>query len=214
MSCSTSRRCRSVRPGHAAEFSAARPIWLPAAAFLAWRVWRGGRLSRVLLILGTGLRYLRAALVLARVWDVPILILLLIYAAQLLLLVSAAVYRRTRRDLAGLPDSPLGWPVPRAWVLLGGLVGGFIVTLLYLGSMNFQPVPGCGPRGATMQQLPERCITLAEGYPLRFLSAYQNTPEINKAAMARDWGQWSLVSSSALYLVCWSDVDRWRRVPR
>jgi hypothetical protein len=61
--------------------------------------------------------------------------------------------------------------------------------------MNFQLVPGCGPGGATMQQLPERCIALAKGYPLRFLSTHQNTPEINTAAMARNWVQWSLVGA-------------------
>jgi hypothetical protein len=83
---------------------------------------------------------------------------------------------------------------------LGGAVGGFIVTLCYLGSMDFQPVPGCGPQGATVAQLPDRCFALAEGYPLRFLSADQNIPVINKSAMARDWVQWTLVSWSVLYL--------------
>jgi hypothetical protein len=90
--------------------------------------------------------------------------------------------------------------VPPAWLLLGGAVGGFIVTLCYLGSMDFQPVPGCGPQGATVAQLPDRCFALAEGYPLRFLSADQNIPVINKSAMARDWVQWTLVSWSVLYL--------------
>ena len=199
-------------PGHVAGVSNARPVWLPAAVYLAWRVSRGGHISRGLLLLGTGASYLVAALGLARAWDVPIVILLLIYAAQLLLLVSTPVYRRTRQDRAAEPPgSHFRWPVPPAWVVLGGMAGGAVVTLLYLGSMNWQPMPGCEPPGVSMRQLPGQCIELAEGYPLRFLSADQNVPEINKAAMARDWVQWALVSSSVLYLVCWTDPGRRRR---
>jgi hypothetical protein len=180
---------------------AARAAWLPVVVFLAWRVSRGGRLSRGLLILATGVTYLAAILHVARAWDAPLLILLLAYAVLLVLVLGPPVYRRTHRDRAGRPGGPLAWPVPRAWLLLGGAVGGFIITLCCLGSMDFQPVPGCGPQGATMAQLPDRCFTLARGYPLRFLSADQNIPEINKSAMARDWVQWSLASWSALYLV-------------
>ena len=87
------------------------------------------------------------------------------------------------------------------------------MTVLCLGSMNWQAMPGCGPPGVSMRQLPGRCIELAEGYPLRFLSADQNIPEINKTAMARDLVQWALVSSSVLYLVCWTDPGGWRRLP-
>jgi hypothetical protein len=49
--------------------------------------------------------------------------------------------------------------------------------------------------------LPARCIGLAQGYPLRFLTADQSTPLISKAALIKDWAQWSLVSFSAFYLL-------------
>jgi hypothetical protein len=42
---------------------------------------------------------------------------------------------------------------------------------------------------------------LAQGYPLRFLTADQSIPVINKAALIRDWAQWSLVSFAAFYLL-------------
>jgi hypothetical protein len=60
---------------------------------------------------------------------------------------------------------------------------------------------GCGPAGAALAQLPDRCIVLQEGLPLRFLSAYQGAPEISKRALVEDWAQWSLVSFSVLYLL-------------
>jgi hypothetical protein len=63
------------------------------------------------------------------------------------LLVSAPVYWRTQQDRAAAPPgSHFRWPVPPAWVVLGGLAGGAVVTVLYLGSMNWQPMPGCGRR--------------------------------------------------------------------
>lgn len=90
---------------------------------------------------------------------------------------------------------------PPLWMLLTALLASLIVTMLYLGNMDFVAIPGCGPAAATIAQLPNRCFGLAQGYPLRFLTAYQGTPEINKAALAQDWAQWSLVSFSALYLL-------------
>ena len=75
------------------------------------------------------------------------------------------------------------------------------MTLLYLGSMSFAAIPGCGPAGVTLAELPSRCIGLAQGYPVRFLTAYQGTPQIDKAALIEDWAQWSLVSFSAFYVL-------------
>jgi amino acid transporter len=187
---------------------------VPLVLFLAWRVSRGGWFSRGLLILATGLAYLAALLDLARAWDVPAFIVLVTDAVLLALVLSPPVYRRTHRDREERSGTPLAWPVPPAWLVLGAVIGGVIFTLCYLSSMDFQPVPGCGPQGATTAQLPDRCFTLARGYPLRFLSADQGIPQIDNPAMARDWTQWTVVSFSALYLMYGSYVSaRTLRVP-
>jgi hypothetical protein len=174
--------------------------------FLAWRVSRGGRYSRGLLILATGLTYIAALLDVARAWDAPVFVLVIVYAVLMALVLSPVVYRRCHRDQPGRTGG-LAWPVPPAWLLLGGIAAGIIVTLCYLSSMDWQAVPGCGPAGATIAQLPGHCFTLARGFPLRFLSAGQNVPEISYPAMVRDWVQWSLVSCSALYFVIGCNVS-------
>lgn len=92
------------------------------------------------------------------------------------------------------------------------LLDGLVITLLYLGSMDVATIPGCGPAGATAAQLPDNCFGLAEGYPLRFLTAYQGIPEISQSALILDWAQWSLVSFSTLYLL-WLPGRRSRQVP-
>jgi hypothetical protein len=91
---------------------------------------------------------------------------------------------------------------PPLWLISTGLLAGLVVTLLYLANMNWTAIPGCGGPGASPDQLPARCIGLAQGYPLRFLTADQNIPVINKEALVKDWAQWSLVSFSACYLLC------------
>lgn len=45
----------------------------------------------------------------------------------------------------------------------------------------------------------DACSALAEGYPLRWLTADQNMPLIFKGALLRDWAQWVLISTSVLY---------------
>ena len=42
---------------------------------------------------------------------------------------------------------------------------------------------------------------MAEGYPLRWLTAVQGIPEIAKGALLRDSVQWALGCTSLLYLV-------------
>lgn len=56
-------------------------------AFLAWRVSRGGRISRMLLILGSGASYAAAVLDVARLWNAGVAALLVVGAAQVALLV-------------------------------------------------------------------------------------------------------------------------------
>jgi hypothetical protein len=179
-----------------------QPFWLPVIAFLAWRVSRGGRVSRIGLIGWSALGYTAVATTIARGWSLPALSLLAIHAVQIALLTSPAVYQRTRGD----DHADRAGPAPQSarpplWLILTGLLAGLVVTLLYLGSMSWTPIPGCGAAGASLQELPARCIGLARGYPLRFLTADQGMPVINKAALIKDWAQWSLVSSSAFYLL-------------
>jgi hypothetical protein len=178
-----------------------QPIWLPVLAILAWRVSRGGRVARIGLIAWSAFGYTAVAITIARVWSLPALSLLAIYAIQTALLASPAVYQRTRRDDAELPSpaAPRVWPP--LWLVTTGLLTGLVVTLLYLSNMDWAPIPGCGAPGASFQQLPARCIGLAQGYPLRFLTAYQSTPVIDKVALVKDWAQWSLISFSAFYLL-------------
>ena len=71
--------------------------------------------------------------------------------------------------------------------------------MLFLAQMRWTQLPGCGPAGAPRAHLPARCIRLAEGYPLQFLYGYQGVPKIDKLALMKDWAQWSLISTSALY---------------
>lgn len=174
--------------------------WLILVPLLTWRVWRGGRISRVLLILNGVLGYAGTTLHLARMWRPLDLWLLADLAAQVALLVSPAVYQRTRPGthvragrVAPLAGKPRGWML--AWSLLAGLV----ITLLLLSHMDWAAIPGCGPASASLAHLPGRCIGLAQGYPLRFLFGYQGVPEIDKLALIKDWAQWSLVSGSVLY---------------
>lgn len=134
--------------------------WLLLTAFLTWRVWRRGRISRAFLILAAIGEFVKFAHLGPAGWNPSVLGLLAIYAAQLALLLS-----------------------------------------LFLASMDWGALPGCGLAGAALAQLPGRCFGLQEGLPLRFLSAYQGVPEIGKRALVEDWALWSLVSFSVLYLL-------------
>jgi len=100
------------------------------------------------LIAASGWCYVSAVLAVARTWDLLIVALAIICAAQIALLVSPAVYGRTRR--APIQVRAGGWAElvrrPPSWLLPCGLVLGVVVTLAYLGSMGMVAVPGC--RGA------------------------------------------------------------------
>jgi hypothetical protein len=165
-------------------------------AFLAWRVSRGGRISRVLLILGSELSYAKAALSIAAAWDVTVAVQLTLYAAQIALLISLPVYGRTRP--APVLVRARGWarllPRPPAWLLACGLAAGLLVTLACLGNMDFIPLAGCRPAGSSA------CVAVGEGYPLRWLTAHDNVPLILKRPLLKDFAQWVLVSTSVLYL--------------
>jgi hypothetical protein len=191
-----------VAVAHPALPERAQPISLPLAVFLTWRVWRGGRLSRVILITLSMLSFAGVAFTSASSWNLSVPGLLAIYATQIALLVSPAVYQHTRPNTPPAPaaTASMHWRPP-LWMFLSALLVGLVLTLAYLGSMDSAAIQGCGPAGAPIAQLPARCIGLAQGYPLHFLTAYQGTPEINKTALIEDWAQWSLVSFSVLYLL-------------
>lgn len=170
--------------------------WWLITAFWTWRVSRGGRISRVLLIIGSVVSCAAAVLAVARSWDLSILALVIIYAVEVELLLSPPVYGRTRPApiLARARNWPQLFGRPAWWLLPWGLFAGVMVTLACLGNMHWVAIPGCRPSAS------DTCTALAEGYPLRWLTAVQNTPEISKGALFRDCTQWALASAMVLYL--------------
>jgi hypothetical protein len=180
----------------------AQPFWFPLLVFLAWRVSRGGRTSRLILILMSVYSFAGAAFIGTLQWSPRILALLAIYATQVALLVSPAIYQRTRRYAAPdrLPTASMRW-APPLWLPPSALLTGLIGTLASLGNEGWAPIPGCGPAGATIAQLPSRCIGLAQGYPVRFLTGDQGTPLIDKVGLAEDWAHWAIVSFAVFYVL-------------
>jgi hypothetical protein len=166
------------------------------SAFLTWRVSRGGRISRMLLILGSGASYTAAALDVARLWNASVVALLIVGVAQVALLVSEPVYWHTRATPVTVRVE--GWAPfagrPPTWLLPWGLLAGVLVTLACLGDMNYSPIPGCQATAS------DTCSALARGYPLHWLIADQNYPLIFSGALLKDCVQWALVSMSVLYL--------------
>jgi hypothetical protein len=81
------------------------------------------------------------------------------------------------------------------------LAAGVIITLLFLGSMDWQSVACAAPRSAPRTH----CVTLAEGYPVHFLRAIPSAnsayPVINKSAAAEDVMVWIVLSFAACYLI-------------
>jgi hypothetical protein len=110
---------------------------------------------------------------------------------------------------------PLPW-----WVIPWSLLAGIILTLLCLGVMTWKPLTDCGQRTSppySPYSPPGGCVTIEEGYPVRFLSSeplleqnpgtssrvaeVSGVPVINKGGLAEDWLLWSIVSGLALYIV-------------
>jgi hypothetical protein len=107
----------------------------------------------------------------------------------------------------------------RSWVVPWGLLAGLLLTLAFLGNMNFIALQGCRQTvfGPLLSHSLAGCFTLEEGYPVRFLSTYPSVeqdsgrssdiasvsivgvPVINTGALFEDWLIWSAVSCSVLY---------------
>jgi hypothetical protein len=81
----------------------------------------------MILILVSGASYAVAAFAVARLWDLTIMALIIICAAQVALLVSPPVYGRTRRP-GPIPVRMPGWArlirLPPMWLLPWGLLAG------------------------------------------------------------------------------------------
>lgn len=191
-----------VADSHPSPPEKAQPFGFLLLVFLAWRVSRGGWISRLILIVLSMYSFAGAAFIATPHWSPGVLALLAIYATQVALLVSPAIYQRTRRYPA--PDQvkalSMRW-TPPFWLPLAALLAGLAATLLSLSHEGWAAIPGCGPAGATIAQLPSRCFGLAQGYPVRFLTAWQSTPLIDKTAFAEDWAHWAIVSFAVFYIL-------------
>jgi hypothetical protein len=166
-----------------------------AAALFAWRVTRGGRASRIVLIVSTALAFLATAFEIAPRFGLAVFAVLAACAMQLALLLSPAVYERTRpRDGAGRA----GWArvrPPLALVLLG-LLAGLAVTLVGLSHLG--PPPGCED-GAAGRAPTILCPTIADGFPLRWLAADHRALVVTWSAMLKDLVEYTVISAAALY---------------
>lgn len=119
------------------------------------------------------------------------------------------------------PTAAQLWPSPPKWMPAAAAAAGLIISLLLLGNMSFQPLSGCGGRGYLAPHSPPlaRCGTLAEGYPVHWLSAIPSLnlssgdkvtasnlaisadPAINKSAIAEDVAVWTLLTFATCYLL-------------
>jgi hypothetical protein len=164
------------------------------SAFFAWRVTRGGRISRMLLIIATGGAYLGTASMIAHHFTPATFGKLLAFAAQIALLVSPAVYLRTRPAGQFEPAARTRVRPPLALLLLGVLAG-LCVTVLGLTRMSQPIVPGCDTGAASAIA----CDTIGEGAPLPWLTVYHGALTVHWTTMARDWTEFALISVSVLY---------------
>ena len=161
------------------------------SAFFAWRVTRGGRISRMLLVMSAGIGFLTAAFEIALIGP-GVFGVLIAFAAQLALLLSPAVYQRTRPpDWAGR----VSWAQvrPPLALLLLGILAGLVVTLLGLAHVDF-PASGCDAGRVSMT-----CLTVVDGWPLRWLGGYRSALVVGWAAMAKDLVQYAVIGTSVFY---------------
>jgi hypothetical protein len=201
-------------------------VSLPAiaiAAFLAWRVTRGSSLARGLIVVWTVVGFAATfASPVMRSGNLVPFWLLVAYAGQIGLLLSAPVYERTRKDAAREPVRETAlWPAPPRWMLPTAAAAGALLTLLFLGSMTFRPVQGCQGRGYLAPHTAPlaSCYTLDQGYPVPYLAALPSlsldkgrkitasnldlfaNAVISKRALAEDLTAWTLTVAAALYLI-------------
>ena len=97
-------------------------------AFFAWRVTRGGRISRMLLVVVAGAGLIAAVVLLAIRFSWADLGLLIVGGAQVALLLSPAVYRRTRPADRSYRSVAL-WRRRRPALLVAALAAGVVLGL-------------------------------------------------------------------------------------
>ena len=220
-------------PVHAVPVTAralAHDVSPPAvAALLSWWVARGGAVARGLILLWTAAGF--ATLFVSPAMRSGSLVpfwLLVAYACQMALLVSTPVYDRTRKDSARRhPGRAAVWLVPPAWLLAAAVVAGALCTVLFLGNMSVQPVPGCqrpgylAPHAARLAS----CVALSQGFPVHYLSAVPTlaldhggkvtaanlslfaNAVIDKGAAAEDLAAWMLTAGTVMYAL-WLPFQR------
>ncbi|MBO0832071.1 MAG: hypothetical protein J2P28_24640 [Actinobacteria bacterium] len=107
---------------------------------------------------------------------------------------------------------------PPSWLVPWSLLAGLLLTLAFLGSMDWKQIPDCGQRSTapyTLYSLPGGCATITEGYPVRYLSttptleenpggswrtaSLASNPIINKLGLVEDWFIWSIATFVILY---------------
>ena len=165
------------------------------SAFFAWRVTRGGRISRMLLVISAELAFLATAFEIASRFGPVVFSVLIANAAQIALLLSPAVYQRTRPpDWAGRVRWTRVRP-PVAFLVLS-ILAGLVVMLLGLAHADF-PSSGCdyGEAGRVSMT----CLTLVDGWPLRWLCVYRSALVVDWAAMAKDLAQYTVIGASVFY---------------
>jgi hypothetical protein len=176
--------------------------WI-VTAFFAWRVARGGRISRMLLIIGTGSVYLGAALQVAPDFTLLTFGKLALCAAQFGLLLSPAVFERTRP--ADRPERALRTRVmPPLPVLLLGALAGSAATLLGLYRISDPAALAVCAKAAA----PASCTMVAGGLPLGWLTSAQGATAVDWAALVRDWVEFAVIGASVCY-ACW--LGTWAR---
>jgi hypothetical protein len=177
------------------QWSPGEAVGYVVTAFFAWRVTRGGRISRMLLIIATWIAFLVTGSGIAGQFRLATFGMLAIYAVQFALLVSPAVYLRTRAPGQAEPTASRRVR-PSLTLLLLSVLAGLVLTLLSLSSVSFPlAVPGCD-HGAAPVAL---CATVAEGSPLRWLTVYHGGVVVNHGALIKDWVRFALISVSLLY---------------
>src|ERR1700722_6662663 len=155
----------------------------------------GGRASRILLIVSTALAFLATAFEIAPRFGLAVFAVLAACAMQLALLLSPAVYQRTRPRGEPGPAGGAGVRPPLALLLLG-ILAGLAVTLVGLSHLG--PPPGCED-GAAGRAPTILCPTVADGFPLRWLAADHRALVVTWSAMLKDLIEYTVISTAALY---------------
>jgi hypothetical protein len=165
---------------------------------------RGSRAARVLMITYSIVGVL--ALFLGSAHQLPpaqpfgaILLALTSMLAQIGLLVSSPMYRRTRpgRSSDQVRGDPF-LPWPNVWSVLAGTAGGLIMALVPFSDGGREAL--CSSGGGTPAG---PCLAPGFGYPIayRYASDSLAPPGISWAAFATDWALWAVSIALVIYLV-------------